>query len=154
MPLKQEDGALAETLGDVAQGMVVVDCDGHTQKYDALQILSQFVAKEVNVLKIDVPGAGNKGWKRAQSEIDAQDPDLGDAWCEAVSSRAKYVLEETRVKFNDPQYDVQFWPIAHPYGIGSELSGSGCGSPQAHASNRVLSLQSFYGKRQDGRSGN
>ena len=92
--------------------MVVVDYDGHPQKYDAVEIMSQFVAKEVNVLKIDIPRAGGKGWKRAQSEIDTQDADLGDAWCEAVSSGAKYVLEETWVKANDPHYDAKVWPIA------------------------------------------
>ena len=43
--------------------MVVVDYDGHPQKYDAVEIMSQFVAKEVNVLKIDIPRAGGKGWR-------------------------------------------------------------------------------------------
>ena len=144
MSRKLEDGTLAETLGDEAQGMVVVDYDGHPQKYDAVEIMSQFVAKEVNVLKIDIPRAGGKGWKRAQSEIDTQDADLGDAWCEAVSSGAKYVLEETWVKANDPHYDAKVWPIAHPYGTGSELSELGSGSPQAHARNRAMSIQSFF----------
>ena len=73
MSRKLEDGTLAETLGDEAQGMVVVDYDGHPQKYDAVEIMLQFVAKEVNVLKIDIPRAGGKGWKRAHSEIDTQD---------------------------------------------------------------------------------
>lgn len=144
MSRKLEDGTLAETLGDEAQGMVVVDYDGHPQKYDAVEIMSQFVAKEVNVLKIDIPRAGGKGWKRAQSEIDTQDADLGDAWCEAVSSGAKYVLEETWVKANDPHYDAKVWPIAHPYGTGSELSELGSGSPQAHARNRAMSIQSLF----------
>ena len=61
MSRKLEDGTLAETLGDEAQGMVVVDYDGHPQKYDAAKIMSQFVAKEVNVLKIDIPRAGARG---------------------------------------------------------------------------------------------
>ena len=39
-----EDGALGDTLGDEAQGMVVVDFDGHPQKFDQMEILSQFVA--------------------------------------------------------------------------------------------------------------
>ena len=47
-----EDGALGDTLGDEAQGMVVVDFDGHPQKFDQMEILFQFVAKEVNVLKV------------------------------------------------------------------------------------------------------
>ena len=73
-----EDGALADTLGDEARGMVVVDFDGHPQKFDQMEILSQFVAKEVNVLKVDVPRAGGKGWKRTNSEIETQDTDLGN----------------------------------------------------------------------------
>ena len=99
-----EDGALADTLGDEARGMVVVDFDGHPQKFDQMEILSQFVAKEVNVLKVDVPRAGGKGWKRTNSEIETQDTDLGNSWCEEVSTGAKYVLEETWVKANDPHY--------------------------------------------------
>ena len=99
-----EDGALGDTLGDEAQGMVVVDFDGHPQKFDQMEILSQFVAKEVNVLKVDVPRVGGKGWKRTNSEIETQDTDLGNSWCEEVSTGAKYVLEETWVKANDPHY--------------------------------------------------
>ena len=91
-------------MGDEAQGMVVVDFDGHPQKFDQMEILSQFVAKEVNVLKVDVPRAGGKGWKRTNSEIETQDTDLGNSWCEEVSTGAKYVLEETWVKANDPHY--------------------------------------------------
>ena len=56
-----EDGTLAETLGDEAQGMVVLDYDGHPQKYDQVEILAGLVAKEVNVLKVDVPRACGKG---------------------------------------------------------------------------------------------
>ena len=33
---KLDDGTLAETLGDEAQGMVVVDFDGHPQKHDQM----------------------------------------------------------------------------------------------------------------------
>ena len=99
-----EDGALGDTLGDEARGMVVVDFDGHPQKFDQMEILSQFVAKEVNVLKVDVPRVGGKGWKRTNSEIETQDTDLGNSWCEEVSTGAKYVLEETWVKANDPHH--------------------------------------------------
>ena len=56
----------------------------------------------MNVLKLDVPRAGGKGWKRSNSEIDTQD--LGESWVEEVSSGAKYLLEETWVKANDPHY--------------------------------------------------
>ena len=84
--------------------MVVVDYDWHPQKYDQMQIMSQFVAKEVNVLKVDVPWARGKGWKRVNSEVDTQDTDLGENWCHEVSSGANHILEETWVKANDPHY--------------------------------------------------
>ena len=108
------------------------------------EILSQFVAKEVNVLKVDVPRAGGKGWKRTNSEIETQDTDLGNRWCEEVSTGAKYVLEETWVKANDPHYDAKVWPIAHPYGTSSERSEVGSGSPAAHARNRATLIQSWF----------
>ena len=89
MVRKLEDGILGETLGDEAQGMVVIDPDGHPQKYDQMEIMSSFVAKEVNVLKVDVPRAGGKGWKRANSEINTQDTDLGDNWCQEAVLRCQ-----------------------------------------------------------------
>ena len=99
-----EDGALGDTLGAEVRSMVVVDIDRHPQKFDKLEILPQFVAKEVNVLKVDVPRAGGKGWKRTNSENGTQDTDLSNNWCEEVSTGAKYVLEETWVKANGPHY--------------------------------------------------
>ena len=48
------------------------------------------------------------------------------------------------MKANDPHYDAKVWPIANPYGTGSELSELGSGSPQAHARNRAMSIQSFF----------
>ena len=82
--------------------MVVVDFDGHPQKFDQMEILSQFVAKEVNVLKVDVQRAGGKGWKRTNSEIETQDTDLGNNWREEVFTGAKSILEVTCVTSNDP----------------------------------------------------
>ena len=109
-----------------------------------MQVMSQFVDKETNVLKIDTPRPDGKGWQRAHAEISTEDTELGDSWCEEVSSGANYILEETWVKANDPHYDAKVWPIAHPYGTGSELSEVGAGSPQAHARNRTTSIQSFF----------
>ena len=97
-----EDGQLGDTLGEEAQGMVVVDFDGHPQKFDHMEIMSQFVAKDVNVLKVDVPREGGRGWKRTAAEIDTQDPDLGKSWSREISSGARHVLEETWVKASDP----------------------------------------------------
>ena len=75
-----EDGTLADTLGDEAQGMVVLDCDGHPQKYDQMEIISGLVAKEVNVLKVDVPKSGGRGWKRANPKFGTQSTDLVESW--------------------------------------------------------------------------
>ena len=33
-------------MGDEARGLVIVDFDGHPQKYDEMQIMSDIVAKE------------------------------------------------------------------------------------------------------------
>ena len=64
------------------------------------ETFSQFVAKQVNVLKLDVPRASGKGWKRANSEIDTQD--LGDSWTEEVAKGATHILQESWAKANDP----------------------------------------------------
>ena len=87
--------------------------------------MSQFVAKEISVLKIETPRPVGKGWKRAHAEIHTLDTELGDSWREEVSPGANCTLEETWVKANDPHYDAKVWPIAQPYGAGSELSEVG-----------------------------
>ena len=61
-----------------------------------MQILSDVVAREVDVLKIDVPQESGRGWRRTDTEISTQE--LGDSWREDVQAGAKYVLEETLVK--------------------------------------------------------
>ena len=70
-----------------------------------LEIFAEMVAKEVNVLKIDVPRPEGRGWKRTFSEIDT-DKDLGEDWKKEMIEGAKYVLEESHVKANDPHYDL------------------------------------------------
>ena len=87
------EGTLAQTLGDETRGMVVVDFQGHPQTYDSLKIFSD-VAKEVNVLKVDVPRDTGRGWKRTAAEISHSD--MGEGWREGISEGAKYVIEETR----------------------------------------------------------
>ena len=56
----EDGGTLADTLGDEARGMVVVDFDGHPTKYDDLKIMQDVVAKEVNILKVDIPRESGK----------------------------------------------------------------------------------------------
>ena len=84
---------------------VVVDFQGHPQTFDAMKILSDVVAKEVNVLKVDVPQSGGRGWKRTAAEISPDE--VGDGWRQQIADGAKYVMEETWVKANDPHYDAK-----------------------------------------------
>ena len=70
-----------------------------------LQIMADVVAKEINVFKIDAPRPEGRGWKRTYSELDT-DNDLGEEWKKEMSEGAKYVLEESHVKANDPHYDL------------------------------------------------
>ena len=42
--LADDDGCLADTLGDEATGMVVVDAGGHSMKYDSLTVLQDDIA--------------------------------------------------------------------------------------------------------------
>ena len=93
----EDGGTLADTLGDEARGMVVIDFDGHPQKYDDLKIMADVVAKEVNVFKVDVPRDNGRGWKRTSVELGAKDRDLGEGWRDQMASGAKYVIQETWV---------------------------------------------------------
>ena len=74
------------------------DFDGHPQKFDQLQIMSDVVAKDINIFKVDAPSG--RGWKRTYSEIDTQE--LGDSWREEMATGANYVIKETWVKANEP----------------------------------------------------
>ena len=98
------------------------------------------VAKDINIFKVDAPSG--RGWKRTYSEIDTQE--LGDSWREEMATGANYVIKETWVKANEPHYDAKTWPVAHPYGTGSERSEVNSGSPQAHARNRSTLIQSWF----------
>ena len=85
----------------ILRGAPRLDFTGHPQKYDQLQVLSDVVAKEVNVLKVDAPEKG-RGWKRTHSEIDTAD--LPPDWKTKVADGASFVLRETWVKANDAHY--------------------------------------------------
>ena len=84
------------------RGAPRLDFTGHPQKYDQLQVLSDVVAKEVNILKVDAPEKG-RGWKRTRSEINTA-ADLPPDWSKKVADGADFVLRETWVKANDPHY--------------------------------------------------
>ena len=109
-----EDGTIDETLGDEAEGTVILDYEGHPHKFDQVQIIAGVVAKEVNIIKIDAPRAGGRGWKRTHAEIDMQ-KDLGEEWRQNMARGTRYVLQESHVKANDPHYDAKCYPHMHPY---------------------------------------
>ena len=70
-----------------------------------MKVLSDVVAKEVNVLKVDAPGGGGRGWKRTNAEVDTSS--LSNGWRQRISDGAKYVIRETWVKANDPHIDAK-----------------------------------------------
>ena len=106
--------------------------------------MQDVIAKEVNIFKVDVPRESGKGWKRTSVEIDTQDPTLGQGWREDAAKGAKYVIEETWVKANDPNFDAKCWPGLHPHGTGSVLSEPRSGALKAHARNRAGGIQSWF----------
>ena len=83
------------------RGAPRLDFTGHPQKYDQMRVLSDVVAKEVNVFKVEAPEKG-RGWKRTHSEIDTAD--LPPDWKKKMADGANFVLRETWVKANDPHY--------------------------------------------------
>ena len=104
------------------------DFDGHPQKYEDLKIMSDVVAKEVNILKVDVPRDNGRGWKRTAVEINAQDDrGLGDGWREGMAAGSKYVIQETWVKANDPHFDAKVLWTATPAGVGKQGGCPGVG---------------------------
>ena len=102
------------------RGALRLDFTGHPQKYDQLQVLSDVVAKEVNVLKVDAPEQG-RGWKRTHSEIDTSE--LPPDWKKKVADGADFVLRETWVKANDPHYVFGLSSAARAQGLNEFPSG-------------------------------
>ena len=141
-----KEGTLAETLGEEAHGMVVVDSGGHPLKYDALSIMEEVVATQHSRIEIDVPmGPADRGWRRVEASVDtSSDPALDDLWRRDIAKGAQHLREETWVPANDPHYDAKVWPHVHPYGTGSLLSEFGAGGPQKHARNRLTLIQSWF----------
>ena len=86
-------------------------CRGHLSllfvffRYDQLKVLSDVVAKEVNVLKVDVPGGEGRGWKRSHAEVSTDE--LPSRWRQKISDGAQYIIRETWVKANDPHIDAK-----------------------------------------------
>lgn len=139
------EGTLADTLGEEACGMVVVDSSGHPMKYDALKILEGAVGTQHLRIELDVPREGGSGWRRTASHIDTQEQQtLNDSWRQDLTQGAGHLLQETWVPANDPHLDAKVWPHVHCYGTGSLLSEPGSGGVQRHARNRLMLLQSWF----------
>ena len=77
-------------------------------RYDQLKVLSDVVAKEVNVLKVDVPGGEDRGWKRSRVEVTTAELPAGRR--QKISDGARYIIHETWVKANDPHIDAKVSP--------------------------------------------
>jgi hypothetical protein len=95
------DGELADTLGEEATGLVIVDPEGHPLKYNQMDVYQSILAKQSVRIDVDIPGHEGRGWKRSGSsfELDTQH-DLDDKWKEDLSTGAKYMLQETWVRLN------------------------------------------------------
>ena len=140
-----KEGVLGDTLGDEPDGMVVVDMEGTPMKYDQVGVYEDVIAKQTSRIEIDVPRENGKGWRRAGATLSIQDePELDESWRHDLSNGARYLLEETWVKANEPHYDAKCWPCKHPYGTGSLLSEQGSGGPQHYARNRLCSIDSCF----------
>ena len=103
----------------------------------------------MNILKVDLPRENGRGWKRTSVEIDAQDPALGAGWRERAASGAKYVIQETWVKANDPHFDAKARAaglIHHQQHLQSLVALSRSLPPpwQASAPFRILRVQALY----------
>ena len=95
---RPKEGCLADTLGDEAHGMVVVDAGGHPMKYDSLTLMEDVVATQTSRIEIDVPGEGGRGWQRTGGVVDvAGDDTLGPQWRQAIAEGAQHLREETYV---------------------------------------------------------
>ena len=91
---------MADTLGEEATGLVVVDPEGHPLKYDQMGVYQSILAKQSVRIDLDIPGHEGRGWKRSGSSFElATQPDLDDTWKEDISTGASYMLQETWVSF-------------------------------------------------------
>ena len=117
-------------------------------KYDQLSVYESLIGKQSVRIDIDVPGHGGRGWKRSGSSFELEtQQDLDEKWKEDLSTGAKYMLQETYVKANDPHMDAKCWPVVHPWGTGSLLAEPGSGSPARYVRNRATNLESFFRRR-------
>ena len=112
------EAELGSTLERERTGLVVVDQAGHPMNYNGISALSEAMAKQDVIVRVDVPGEGGKGWARAPGEIAVEEkPDLlTQRWKEDLVTGAQVVMEESWVAASDPDYDAKVFPKVHPHG--------------------------------------
>ena len=137
---------LGQTLGEEAQGMVVIDAaSGIPLQYESLAAMTELAAMQNNRLEIDVLTDQAKAWQTLPAPLDIDgEADLDRRWHQDIHDGAEHLAEETWVPSNDPHYDAKVWPNVHPFGTGSLLSEPGAGGEVRHASNRLMLLQSWF----------
>ena len=95
------DGELADTLGEEATGLVIVDPEGHPLKYNQMDIYQSILAKQSVRIDVDVPGHEGRGWRRSGTSFELETQcDLDDEWRQDLTTGAKYMLQETWVRLN------------------------------------------------------
>ena len=103
------------------------------------------MATQTSRLELDVPGPDGRGWRNTGVSVDVGgESTLDEQWQHAIASGVQHLQVETYVSMSEPHYDAKVWPHLHPYGTGSLLSEPGSGSPQNHARNRLLLVQSSF----------
>ena len=137
---------LAQTLGEEAQGMVVIDAAaGVPLQYESLAAMADLVATQHPRLDIDVRAANSSVWRNLSTPLTLDgDAALDPEVCQDIQAGVEYLGNETWVPANDPHYDAKVFPHIHPYGTGSLLSEPNAGGELRHAANRLLLLQSCF----------
>ena len=106
-PASAGQGTLADTLGEEACGLVLIDpSGGHPLTFNEIDILENAVASTNARIELEVAApsvAGGREWRRTGSYIDTQE-ELGDQWHSDIASGAKHMLELTHVTASDEHY--------------------------------------------------
>ena len=138
-----QNGSLADTLGEEAEGFVTIDLQGHPIRYDKLGVYEEVVA-EHRACRLDLQVQTNKSgsaWQNVGSSVELGRE--GKSWRASLREGARQ-LKNLDVKAGDPHYDAKLFPHVHPYGTGSLLSELGSGGHQKLVRSRALSIQKWF----------
>jgi len=103
-PTRVGRGTLADTLGDEACGLVLIDpSGGHPLMFNQMEILESVVASTNARIELEVNDNGS-GWRRAGQAIETQG-EFDDQWRTDIACGAKHVLELGNVTASDEHYD-------------------------------------------------